>query len=205
MIYCNYDQLQHKFSKTYRKIKPNECSKEIGERHRNFWWMGKWLKEFVNGWGERDKQSLYHGVSGKMSFTTTVHAKIMLRALYIYGPVSTSCALAVAINFANADGMVIEFSFGRKNPFAWCLSCEWLSDFPYEKEYLFLQRKIPFKIKAILDTRLEIDYSFILNALGFIHQLIQGNDKFARVEISNTMKYLIREIIFHQLSFMLNI
>eukprot|EP01083_Nonionella_stella_P185589 677125_1 len=48
LIYCNYDELQREFSKTYRAIYKNESEQSIEDRHSQYYFLGKYLKEAVH-------------------------------------------------------------------------------------------------------------------------------------------------------------
>eukprot|EP01084_Bolivina_argentea_P028948 53768_1 len=66
MIYCNWTKLQYQFSKTYRQIKCNETKHNVKKRHSNYFWLGKYLKDSVNRFGDRvvttNIKKLYHGI-----------------------------------------------------------------------------------------------------------------------------------------------
>eukprot|EP01084_Bolivina_argentea_P219175 371797_1 len=74
MIYCNYDILQYELCKTYRKIKQTETLNAIKERHSNFYWIAKYLKECITYFGVRGREStlnaFYHGIGQTLHFTT---------------------------------------------------------------------------------------------------------------------------------------
>eukprot|EP01083_Nonionella_stella_P315027 1136793_1 len=57
MIYCNSDELQYRFSETYRKIAKNETFIELKNRHRNYFFLGKYLRECTECFGMPDSDS----------------------------------------------------------------------------------------------------------------------------------------------------
>eukprot|EP01084_Bolivina_argentea_P227507 384217_1 len=132
MIYCNYTQLQYKFSKTYRE---NE------EEHDNFYFLGKFLKLSIHEFGTRilDKTivSFYHGISEPLSFRPGDYDSYTRCNFAI--PLSTSSSFEVACNFA-CNGLIVEFGDNE-----WTesqvryFSVSWISDFSNEHEYLFIQ------------------------------------------------------------------
>ncbi len=176
MIYCNYTHLQYEFSKTYRKIKDDETKDEIKERHRNFYWFGKYLKECVNWFGQRvlpeTRNKFYHGIGEEMQFPTVADRP---RGVKIYGPISTTSSFEVAVNFANTNGLIVEFGgnldwFGSGRYFR----CDWLSDFPNEKEHLFIQNECGhFNFQNIIRARSGHEFGIIIKALQAFNDLIR--------------------------------
>eukprot|EP01084_Bolivina_argentea_P134891 237796_1 len=69
MIYCNYDKLQYQFSATFR-LKKGETEIELKQRHSNYYWLGRLLRECVECFGVEDEppKKLYHGVSKHVTF-----------------------------------------------------------------------------------------------------------------------------------------
>ena len=65
------------------------------------------------------------------------------------GPISTSSEYEVALVLTNNNGIILELQDGtplsnRSN--SMYFDCEWISDFGYEKEKLFIGGKVPLKI-----------------------------------------------------------
>eukprot|EP01084_Bolivina_argentea_P233032 392577_1 len=64
MVYCNFDDLQYEFSKTYRE--------NDGKAHENFFWLGRNLKIVVQKFGNRVKdgqiKKFYHGIRETLQF-----------------------------------------------------------------------------------------------------------------------------------------
>eukprot|EP01084_Bolivina_argentea_P257056 432977_1 len=131
MIYCNYDQLQYYFSKTYRE--------ENGNNHNNFYFLAKYVKISVHKFGTDDyarEKNFYHGINEQLVFTAyiynsndTHHTSESTQGVIINGPLSTSTSFEVATNFTNFNqGLVIKFGNESNNFF----SVSWLSDFPNE-------------------------------------------------------------------------
>ena len=106
--------------------------------------MGKLLKNAMMPYDPKnniDKLSLYHGITEQLNFPAYLHCNIRV-------PLSTTTEFMVARNFANSDrGLIVEFDYGEdgvSKSFRFpgdlrrYFRVSWLSDFPYEKEYLFL-------------------------------------------------------------------
>eukprot|EP01084_Bolivina_argentea_P175367 303698_1 len=171
IIYCNYTELQHKFSKTYR---------ENIESHNNFYHFGKYLKIAVQIFGVCLKESkvntFYHGIGEQVTFPAYNHN------IVVNCPLSTSLSWEVALNFTNNQtGLVIEFASPCGGSQATYFSVSWLSDFSNEHECLFLQNfdmewkhwKVnpdlkQLRIVNITDVKLGYEYKHILNALTVI-------------------------------------
>eukprot|EP01084_Bolivina_argentea_P110078 196614_1 len=148
MIYCNYDILQSKFSRTYRENNGND--------HDEFYHLAKFLKISVMSFGTQimdDKiKKFYHGIQEKVLLPNYINS------VTVSSPLSTSSQMEVAINFANANkGIVIAFTHVTKH---WTVgesprsfSCAWLSNYANEKEHLFLQQRKPLLIVNILDVK----------------------------------------------------
>eukprot|EP01084_Bolivina_argentea_P058563 106940_1 len=66
LCYCNTNELQNRFSATYRRFNnTNESDDELKKRHRNYYHFGKLLRETVEVFGQvivEDELSLYHGI-----------------------------------------------------------------------------------------------------------------------------------------------
>eukprot|EP01084_Bolivina_argentea_P110696 197609_1 len=189
MIYCNYDDLQHQFSRTYR---------ENIKLHGNFYHLGKLLKIAVHQFGTLIKdevpvQQFYHGIQEELIFPRYIND------IYIHGPLSTSLQFEVAINFANRKGLVLEFTdtIGYIKYFP----ASWLSDYGHEKECVFIQNTYSLKLKSILNVETGTDYAVILQALNIIDKLMSTE----RIQVTETdaMIHLITAIISHQFSLLL--
>eukprot|EP01084_Bolivina_argentea_P203785 347986_1 len=102
MIYCNFTQLQYKFSKTYRE--------NNGKNHNEFYNLGKYLKISVKIFGTEihkgNISQFYHGIGQKLLFPSYIGVDGVL----IYCPLSTSSSFEVAMNFTNNNnGLIIQF------------------------------------------------------------------------------------------------
>eukprot|EP01084_Bolivina_argentea_P058113 106111_1 len=139
IIYCNCDNLQHQFSKTYR---------ENWHQHNEFYHLGKFLQSSVQSFGDETTlynyapgapvYDFYHGAQGSLLFP---YWTIVSRGAVLNCPVSTSSVFAVAANFAN-NGLIFKFSDAKSGCSTRYFPVSWLSDYPNESEYLFLQSNI---------------------------------------------------------------
>eukprot|EP01084_Bolivina_argentea_P000569 1067_1 len=132
MTYCNFDDIQNEFSKTYRKLNRNDKDIDVINRHKQFGNLGKYMFEAVNVFGDYPNSNdiFYHGVSQCLLFTS-LHAQIN-------GPLSTSSSIVVAMNFATNDGLIISLKDSGLMSSLKYFNCEWISDFGNEKERFFI-------------------------------------------------------------------
>eukprot|EP01084_Bolivina_argentea_P000586 1100_1 len=131
MLYCNFDQFQNMFSKTFRRINENETDVALKKRHSNYFHLAKFIRECVEIFGTKihdgTYKHFYHGIDQVMLFQQL--------SAFIYGLLSTSAAINVAIKFANNTGMVVEF---YPHNIVKYFNCNWVSDFGNERELLFV-------------------------------------------------------------------
>eukprot|EP01083_Nonionella_stella_P179595 638040_1 len=173
MIYCDFDHLQRCFSKTYRELD--------GESHRNYWHLGKTLKETVLGYGTRLKDGningFHHGVTQKLVPTQLVGH--LGKGVSIFCPLSTSSSLAVAMQFSQTNEGIV-MTFGGKSR-AKYFSVNWLSDYANEHEHLFLQNKEELEIQNIIECATNFEYHHILNGFKAIDFLFAESHYFESI------------------------
>ena len=133
LLYSNFSDLCYEFSKTYRRLNRQESDEALKARHANFYHFGKYLREFVEVFGEEFAESryetFYHGINTEMLFKDCF--------AHICGPMSTTTAKNVAMGtFAKGGGIVVHFE--RNTELAFFIDSQYYSDFPDEKEKLFL-------------------------------------------------------------------
>eukprot|EP01084_Bolivina_argentea_P270580 460132_1 len=169
MIYCNYDFLQNQFTKTYWQNIENHCS---------FYHLGKNLKiavhqhGFKNGKYLREIEYFYHGIGQQLLFP--VFLPYRTAKINICCPLSTSTSFCVAANFTNhSKGLIVEFS---ANEFINYFSVSWISDFPGEKEKLFIQNikgsVNKLEIYNIYDAKTNVQFDVILRAMEIIQKCV---------------------------------
>eukprot|EP01084_Bolivina_argentea_P265369 449795_1 len=206
MVYCNYTDLQYHFSKTFR-----EKVNDVWEAdHEQFYHLGKNLLISVQKFGKlaEKTETFYHGISEMLQFPYYLnhwHRSDLGNKpdlVNIFCPLSTTSSFPVAFNFANNNqGMVVTFGCYDAKYF----SVECLSDYPSEKEYLFLKNDEGnvFSIRNILEVKTGCEYALILNALRFMQLMTNFNNENPQKlpDIKPVMQQLIIKIIHHRLSF----
>eukprot|EP01084_Bolivina_argentea_P251824 422512_1 len=164
MLYCNFDGLQHEFSKTYRDSNIKQ--------HSNYYWLGMYLTDAVHKFGDivsREYGPFYHGIGEELFLPQLFGRGGNYLGVKIYCPLSTSSVIEVALNFTNNNnGLVIQFD-AIDNGFHWqytrCFSVNWLSDYGNEQEILFIQNFDEIQIDNVLCAKTGTEYKLILNAL----------------------------------------
>eukprot|EP01083_Nonionella_stella_P179077 634613_1 len=171
MYYCNYDQLQFEFSKTYRRFSAKECNASIAERHSHFYFLGKYIKEAVHYFGSRMKdkqQTFYHGVSKQTVFVSASCA-------YFHGPLSTSTNYSVAACFADQKGLIVELSDANSiHASPKYFAMHWLSRYSNEHECLFIACQAPLWFANIVSVTTRCEYKYIINALHVLDYVFHG-------------------------------
>ena len=128
ILYTDYSDLSAHFTSTFRKSNAFEPLSATKRRHRQYYWMGKILRESMEAHGSSySKGPFYCGMSTTM---TMPEFTIML-----FSPTSTSCHIEVAIQFSGEDGLIIEFNnHGGHAKYIHALDVSWLSRFKEEDE-----------------------------------------------------------------------
>eukprot|EP01084_Bolivina_argentea_P168432 292088_1 len=164
-FYTDFDELQRKFSETFRKLSANETDEELKNRHRNYYFWGKYLRECVECFGMKCcDMKLYHGIQEECNFSSVYP--------YFKGPFSASKEYMVALNFSNFTGMLLELNLNKD---AWqqrldvdrmnCFECGWISNFPHEKEILFLGGLNRHTIETIINVKTNMNYDIYITAI----------------------------------------
>eukprot|EP01084_Bolivina_argentea_P036057 66736_1 len=199
MTYCNYDQLQHVFSATYRK-KSDESDEELKKRHSQYFWMGMLIREAVECFGD----SLYG--SRVQTFWSGIHEEILFQSSVseIKGVLSTSSKREVGINFSQFKGLVLEIGNGSAHHSLNYFSCAWLSDFANESEYLFVGGLYPLQFVRIIHALHNEDYVVYLKALNIINKMFDGETyediNLKDIYFGKLIKKTTRMLICHYLS-----
>eukprot|EP01084_Bolivina_argentea_P260646 440228_1 len=208
MIYCNYSELQYKFSKTYRE--------NNGKDHNNFYHLGKYLKIAIKRFGKRicdgEVSNFYHGIGQQLILPRYIGNNGW--GVYIHCPLSTSSSLSVATNFTNNNqGLIVQF--GPANyKYTKYMSVAFLSDYPEELEHLFIQNNDEYEtleVVNIFDVQCGYEYKSILSVLKIINGLLTHNplsismhinqyDELSFHGISSGSQRLMKQIISHRLS-----
>eukprot|EP01084_Bolivina_argentea_P043419 80010_1 len=145
ILYCDWSKLCSEFSGTFRKRTSFESLRSLKSRHSKYYWFGKLLVETVNDFGTiglKERGPFYCGMS--------IVLNIPSFAIYLKGPCSTSKEMAVSLNFAKRDGIVIQLQNdsgnGSRQRF---LDCSFVSNYVEEAEMLFIAGDYRLRIESI--------------------------------------------------------
>ena len=158
-LYTDFDALQRHFRKCFR----DKNQQERRQRQKTFYFWYKEIEKAINKSQDVIIQKIYHGVDVELPPSTFF-------GLY-HGPVSTTINWEVAQGFAGGQGQVLELypSFGKRG-----LDVSYLSNFPEEKEILFINCSFQIaNIYRIDDTELQLINPIVLSQ----QQLRYGSTK----------------------------
>lgn len=137
LFYCNYEDLQHELSTTYRLINEQDTAHRMIKRHQQYINWAMLISDTLSRFGSfmTNSEELYRGISGNIIVPKATAT--------FFAPTSTSRNVLVAQNFAGHEGIVLYLSKAAPEKAtgnvttARYFDCSWLSDFHYEAENLF--------------------------------------------------------------------
>eukprot|EP01084_Bolivina_argentea_P000687 1269_1 len=160
MIYCNFDSFQYYFSKTCRRI-DDETDLELKHRHSYYFYVAKLIREAVELFGTKVNdgtiRSFYHGIDDIMYFSQV--------SAFIYGVLSTSSSIEIAIQFSRNTGMVVEL---YPHSVVKYFDCVLLSEFGNEKELLFIGGRNCLEFQNIINVPESEEYREFVAALAIL-------------------------------------
>eukprot|EP01084_Bolivina_argentea_P194680 334059_1 len=185
IIYCSYSHLSAKFSETFRRLKKTNDTKQeeevklndisslrnincavendnsLKQRNSNFYFLSKYINEAVNIYSKQSKDvdmmRFYHGIDKEMIFNSMKG--------FMYQPLSTTSVYEVAINFSMNSGMVVEINC---HPNSRYFDCAWISDYPSERELLFISCGQPLIFVNITNVLNAQDLRVFIKAISII-------------------------------------
>eukprot|EP01084_Bolivina_argentea_P119995 212733_1 len=171
MIYTNYGQLSYHFSKTFRRICSTESDESVRKRHSEFGNLAKYLRECVDCYGVSMRETkisdpvFYHGVSTKAIFNGFVG--------YFCAPTSTTTVPEVAIQFADAKGIVIQIENNNSDTFTY-FDCRGWSDYSSESEMLFLGGISNVQVIGLLEIETGLSYDKWIRAMRIFERCLMN-------------------------------
>ena len=132
ILYTDYSELSSHFTSSFRKRWAYESIQATINRHQHYYWMGKYLRNAVNKYGQEFESGdlcgpFYCGMSRVMPMPEF--------SMRLFSPTSTSCHIEVAIKFSGSEGLIIEFNNNRGiGTYLKGLDVSWISRFKEEDE-----------------------------------------------------------------------
>ena len=133
ILYTDYTDLSRHFSSSFRKCSLFEPLQATKQRHKNYYWWSKLLRQTITVYGQDNKHGdgllgpFYCGMSRVMTMPQF--------AIKLFSPTSTSIHIEVAMKFSGESGIIIEFNNqGGYATDVKGLDVSWLSRFREEDE-----------------------------------------------------------------------
>jgi hypothetical protein len=204
LLYCNFTKLCTLFSSTFRKLSASETDVELRDRHSYFREWAKLLVETVHCYGqlmddENTPNIFLHGISIPMTFTSTFAR--------FCSATSTTSSIVVAANFGK-QGIILELMNNTESTLS-CFSCQVLSAFSNEDEFLFIGGgfdavdyshffDIALPFKSIRNLELSENYKVFITPFTQFQQMINGS--YLTKKISPVHVQYLQKIIDYRLS-----
>eukprot|EP01084_Bolivina_argentea_P255424 429596_1 len=211
MAYCGYDELQKKFSETFRRTNNTESINDIKEKHRNYYFFGRLLRECVECFGMKHNNNdiirLYHGINNYFMFKSLFG--------YIKGSFSTTTSYEVSVNFSANIGMILELNIDTKS---WilqlmegseaasritCFDMQWLSDYSNENEIFCIGGLNRFYFKSIIEAQTGINYGIYIEGLrqmtsGMSEKGISADSLDVNIPTNRVEQQMVYRLLAHQ-------
>ena len=113
ILYTDYSNLSSDFSSTFRNKTKFEAFSRTKQRHANYYWMSKLLRETVAIYGYNNStlhmDMTAHKLGGPFFCGMSMVMTMPQFAIKLFSPTSTSCHIEVALKFAGKTGIILEF------------------------------------------------------------------------------------------------
>eukprot|EP01083_Nonionella_stella_P235275 827465_1 len=169
LCYTNYSKHCYEFSRSFRRISPNESDESLKQRHGEFYHWARALRECVECFGvcmaDSSISFFYHGISRSMLLDST--------SIKLCGPVSTTSQYSVAVGRFAENGIVLQI-FNDKQGRMRFWPCSYWSCYSDEYEYLFIGGLQYFYVSTIRDIPNEQRYDSLIRAMNVFHYMVDG-------------------------------
>eukprot|EP01083_Nonionella_stella_P247145 857236_1 len=219
--YCAFSHLCSRFSETYRRLndvndrvqslpesdmnrimgkenknRSRESDSNFKKRHSHFHYFAKHLCEAVNIFYDstrHDRPDVYkcfHGTTSEFVFDSMMCS--------MHQPFSTTMSSAIANNFGDGEGVILEI---QSLPFTRYFECMYLSNYPAEREVLFLENFTPIMIQNITLMKQTKDFRAYIQAIHVLESMIScGMSDLTGTRPNEQNKLLIINLIEMELS-----
>eukprot|EP01083_Nonionella_stella_P125427 379370_1 len=194
-IYHTFGENIHKamHSEFGSQDRSRENDYNFKKRHSNFHHLAKYLFEAVNIFTRRDKpcyKKCFHGTTSEFVFDSMMCS--------MHQPFSTTMSSAIANNFGDGEGVILEI---QSLPFTRYFECMYLSNYPAEREVLFLENFTPIMIQNITLMKQTKDFRAYIQAIHVLESMIScGMNDLTGIRPNEQNKLLIINLIEMELS-----
>eukprot|EP01083_Nonionella_stella_P097025 272752_1 len=170
MVHCNFDELQFRVAQTFRAHKQEESIESIKQRHSNYYWLARSLRECCECFGMKTGHqtlTVYAGINNIMGFET-IYPQFR-------HPFSMYRDMLVASRFAESSGMLLELTISELtiegSSRICCFDMQWLSDYAMEQEIFTVGGLHRVCIRTMIHPSTHVDYRLWIRG---IKQLTSG-------------------------------
>ena len=176
--YCEFDNLQNKFSETFRKTNNNQKLRDVIKIHSNYHHFAKTLKEAITVFGIQYQEHSW-SIKGEYKYYKKFYCGIDKEMIFnstnavIHGPLSTSWSVTTAAQFSSDEGMILALV---PNPELKYFDCKWISRYPKEGEFLFMGGFESLNFIDIIHTKIGDTWTKkYIKVLRLIETMARGN------------------------------
>eukprot|EP01084_Bolivina_argentea_P291032 500121_1 len=149
-------------------MSPYETNKTLKDRHSEFYYWGKYLRECVECYGEdfeySEIKTLYHGVSAELLFDSTT--------IKMCGPFSTTADYTIAWSIFGAGGIVIDIM--NDNSDATFMDANYWTCFGNENERLFIGGLDVLKFSTIRNIPNKQNFKPLIKVINILDHMVDG-------------------------------
>ena len=189
LMYCNYTELQYQYKKkgcremTDIQSPDDPKFEEMKRRNSEIGWWYRLIHDAVNLWGTKASKNevFLTGLDRKMIFDDMVP--------HWNCPFSSTVSPLIAVNFATEKGIILQttpLAISQDKYF----NCEWLSDYPHERERLFVRAR-DLQIADIrsfdFEQRVWISHSQYIQCMSFLSRLFSGHFVVERLKTTDKL------------------
>eukprot|EP01084_Bolivina_argentea_P077406 140399_1 len=183
ILYTDFSALCTDFTSTFRKNNIFETEISIKKRNAKYLWFSRRLRESVeyfggNWWsiGEYGQTKEWKSTGEEPFYCGMSFCLVMPQYdIRLFGPVSTSRQLEVAINFAKRDGMIIQLQNDTYNGHELqYLNVSWISHFAEEAERLFMGGERPIRVQSVRIIETHHNYHNFFQVLFLFDAMLSG-------------------------------
>ena len=196
ILYTDYDNLSTAFSKTFRKISPQQTIDDVKRNNQEFAIWSRLLRETIEYFGFNQfgdeyvteffaRNELYgYGYPRRISnslfgpFYCGMSVKMVVPQFHmnLYGPTSTSFDKEIAVKFSGQKGILLKLNnTGTENSaYLRGMNVEWISRFTEEREVIWIGGEFEIRIENIITIEDRKSYKSYFEIMFIFEALING-------------------------------